>query len=503
MDSDLSKLSGKLIRHIQNRLFLQYRFLEPALYRLTFEETDKIPEIFGTDGSRLLYDSLCWLKRFKEDSRLEIRRYLHTIFHCIFLHPFLPPKVDYDLWELACDITTEAAIIEQLDAFALPNDRQKLEVINKIKPNVPLLTVQETYTYLQKTPIYKHGMEKLFKLDSHLWMPEEKERIDQILNPQMPLSTVLTTNLKKLNISALGSIDLSSLSPEELQELLDNAIDLDGIKLSEAGTAAQEKAIDGQAFALLAANISGNALTPNAAMDGWKEAGRMLMVDMQAFQHGRLPGQIEATLDYLTRDKMDYTEFLEQFAVMEETMSLDPDDFDYMYYTYGLRLPGQKKLLIEPLEYRETKKIREFVIAIDTSGSCYHTLVQKFLNKTYNILKATEMFTSQVHIRIIQCDAEIQDDMEIHSLEEIEEYISHLKVKGCGGTDFRPVFEYVEKLRKNGEFKDLCGLIYFTDGFGDFPTKPTDYKTAFVFADKYSNFDVPAWALKICWTEED
>ena len=26
--------------------------------------------------------------------------------------------------------------------------------------------------------------------------------------------------------------------------------------------------------------------------------------------------------------------------------------------------------LIEPLEYRETKKVREFVIAIDTSASC-------------------------------------------------------------------------------------------------------------------------------------
>ena len=503
MDSDLTMLAGKMIRHIQNRLFLQYRFLEPALYRLKLEETDKIPEIFGTDGTLLRYDPLCWLKRFKEDSRLEIRRYLHTIFHCIFLHPFFPPKSDHDLWELACDITTEAAIIEQLDAFALPNDQQKLNIINKIKPNVPLLTAQETYTYLQKTPIYKHGMEQLFKLDSHLWMPEEKQRIDHILNPQTHNLPVLTIDPQNLNISALDGIDVTSLSPNELQELLDNAIAVDAIVLSEADTSSQDDGINGQACALIAANLSGNALPSSASMDGWKEAGRMLMVDMQAFQHGQIPGQIEATLDYLTRDKMDYTEFLEQFAVMEETMSLDPDDFDYMYYTYGLRLPGQKKLLIEPLEYREVKQIREFVIAIDTSGSCFHTLVQKFLNKTYNILKATEMFTSQVHIRIIQCDATIQDDMEIHSLEEIEEYISHLKVKGCGGTDFRPVFEYVEKLRKTGELKDLCGLIYFTDGFGTFPTKPTEYKTAFVFTDKYSNINVPAWALKICWTEED
>ncbi|MBR4984284.1 MAG: hypothetical protein IKY83_00905 [Proteobacteria bacterium] len=503
MDSDITTLAGKMIRHIQNRLFLQYRFLEPALYRLNLEETDKIPDIFGTDGSILRYDPLSWLKRFKEDSRLEIRRYLHTIFHCIFLHPFFPPKTDHSLWELACDIVTEAAIIEQLNAFTLPNDQQKLDIINKIKPNVPLLTAQETYTYLQKTPIYKHGMAQLFKLDSHLWMPEEKKRIDQILNPQTPVSPVVPTDLKSLDMTSLNGIDVTSLSPDELQELLENAIDVDAITVSNDGTTDQENGTDGQAGAMIEANLLGNTSTPSGSMDGWKEAGRMLMVDMQAFQQGRIPGQIEATLDYLTRDKMDYTEFLEQFAVMEETMSLDPDDFDYMYYTYGLRLPGQKKLLIEPLEYREVKQIREFVIAIDTSGSCYHTLVKKFLNKTYNILKATEMFTSQVHIRIIQCDAAIQDDMEIHSLDEIEEYISHFKIRGCGGTDFRPVFEYVEKLRKTGELRNLCGLIYFTDGYGPFPTKPTEYKTAFVFTDKYSNLNVPAWALKICWTEED
>lgn len=38
-------------------------------------------------------------------------------------------------------------------------------------------------------------------------------------------------------------------------------------------------------------------------------------------------------------------------------------------------------LLIEPLEYKEDKVIKDFVIAIDTSGSCAGELVKKFLNK--------------------------------------------------------------------------------------------------------------------------
>ena len=49
-------------------------------------------------------------------------------------------------------------------------------------------------------------------------------------------------------------------------------------------------------------------------------------------------------------------------------MKLNPDEFDYNFYTYGFAL-YENMPLIEPLEYREVKRIREFVIAIDTSGS--------------------------------------------------------------------------------------------------------------------------------------
>ena len=48
--------------------------------------------------------------------------------------------------------------------------------------------------------------------------------------------------------------------------------------------------------------------------------------------------------------------------------------------------------LIEPLEYKDVKRIREFVIAIDTSGSVMGEQEQAFLQKTYNILQSTESF---------------------------------------------------------------------------------------------------------------
>jgi predicted metal-dependent peptidase len=79
-----------------------------------------------------------------------------------------------------------------------------------------------------------------------------------------------------------------------------------------------------------------------------------------------------------------------------------------------------------------------------------------------------------------------------------------MKIRGLGGTDFRPVFEYVEKLRKNKEFTNLKGLIYFTDGHGAFPAKKPDYETAFVFVDDdYNNYDVPPWAIKLILQKDE
>ena len=160
--------------------------------------------------------------------------------------------------------------------------------------------------------------------------------------------------------------------------------------------------------------------------------------------------------------------------------------------------------LIEPLEYKEVKRIREFVIAIDTSGSVAGETVQRFVQKTYNILKSTESFFSKINLHIIQCDADVQEDAKITSQEEFDEYLKTMKLRGLGGTDFRPVFRYVDELIRNREFTNLKGLIYFTDGYGTFPEKMPDYQTAFVFLDdEYNNPDVPPWAIKLVLQKEE
>lgn len=197
------------------------------------------------------------------------------------------------------------------------------------------------------------------------------------------------------------------------------------------------------------------------------------------------------------RERYDYKQFLRKFSVLREEIGVDEDSFDYNFYTYGLSLYGNMPL-IEPLETREVFRIEDFVIVIDTSMSCSGDLVKKFLEETYSVLCESESYFRKINIHIIQCDDEVRSDQVITSREEMDGYQKEFTVKGQGGTDFRPAFEYVNGLLAQGRFKSLRGLIYFTDGQGIYPVKRPVYETAFVFVqDQYSDLSVPPWAVKL------
>lgn len=236
----------------------------------------------------------------------------------------------------------------------------------------------------------------------------------------------------------------------------------------------------------------------------WQDISEKMQTELQT---GRDPdrgdGDLLGKLKVENRERYDYRAFLRKFAVLREEMQVDADSFDYVFYSYGLRLYGNMPL-IEPQEWKEVRKIEEFVIAIDTSMSCSGDLVKKFLEETYSVLSETESFFKKVHIRILQCDEAVRSDRLITKAEDLKEYMEHMELYGNGGTDFRPVFAHIRELQEQGELTGLRGLLYFTDGRGTFPKRRPPYDTAFIiFREDYKEVSVPAWAIRLVLSEDD
>ena len=231
----------------------------------------------------------------------------------------------------------------------------------------------------------------------------------------------------------------------------------------------------------------------------WQDISEKMQTDMETFskEAASNTGHFLDQVRVENRQRYDYRSFLRKFAVLKEEVTVDDDSFDYVFYSYGLRLYGNMPL-IEPLETKEMKKIEDFVIVLDTSMSCNGSLIRRFLEETYSVLSESESFFRKIQVHIIQCDEKIQDDQVIHDQREMEAYLQDFTIRGFGGTDFRPAFAYVDQLLKMGSFQRLRGLLYFTDGYGMFPAKMPPYDTAFIFMkDDYRDVDVPPWAIKL------
>lgn len=227
----------------------------------------------------------------------------------------------------------------------------------------------------------------------------------------------------------------------------------------------------------------------------WKDIAKRMQTELEVFS--KEDGALTQNLREVNRVRYNYTEFLRRFGARSETIRLSEEEFDNNYYTYGLELYGNIPL-IEPLEYRDSRDIRDFVIAIDTSGSVEGEIVQKFIEHTHDILAQTGRFAPQMNLYIIQCDDEIRDVALITCREDFDRYLREKKITGLGRTDFRPVFTYVDKLIEEHKLRDMRGLLYFTDGKGTFPVKAPAYETAFIIhSDSMWDTWVPDWAVKL------
>ncbi len=456
-------LAREVLDLARSTLLVHLRFLDLALSRFT---PVSYPGTLATDGQKLFYDVYYLLNAYRQEQNRPVRDYLHMVLHCVFHHLFTGPGIDRRCWDLACDIAVEAAIRDlDLPCAACRRDRAQEETLAALAEQVHPLTAEKLYRHF---------------LDRNL-------RPDQIAQLRQPF---LADDHRAWYLPVKGG----SSAGDEGQE-----------PPPEGGIPARDKQGRGGSSARRRQDPRSGTEERKELEKAWKEISRRIQVDLETAsrRHGLDAGSLVQSLRPVTREHYDYADFLRRYMSLGEVVQINNDEFDYIFYTYGLSLYGNMPL-VEPLEYKEVRRIREFVVAIDTSGSVSGDLVQRFVTKTYNILCQQENFFTKINLHIIQCDAQIQEDAHITCQRDFEDYLAHMELHGFGGTDFRPVFQYVDQLIRDGAFTNLRGMIYFTDGAGIFPERKPDYDAAFVFVgDEGLDPDVPVWAIKLVLQSEE
>lgn len=437
---EIIKVASEVLNFSRQRTLVNMRFLEPAIRMLT-ESPSKCMRNrsygMGTDGKNLYYNPEYVLRAYQKEKGFVSRMYLHLVVHGIFRHFFVNLQIEQRKWDLACDMATEYIIESwKLDFADISAGADEKRELDRIRKNVGLMNAEKIYGYLKKTKESEiDRLEKIFRRDDHsFWYPETKNRNDVI-------------QVKSGQVNQNREVMFSNQKLEEL----------------------------------------------------WKQAAKKIQVDLETFMKSRSgeTGDFLVNLKLANRKKQDYSAFLRKFTRLGEHMKINDEEFDYNFYTYGMQLYGNMPL-IEPLEYKDVRVVKTFVTVIDTSGSVEEEKLRRFLEKTYQILKSGQKSEDRVNFHLIQCDALIQKDVKITSEKELEQVMEDLTIYGRGGTDFRPAFEYIEELRKNGELTNLNGMLYFTDGMGVYPRKKPEYPVAFIYDSEVLDKipEVPAWAIR-------
>lgn len=151
---------------------------------------------------------------------------------------------------------------------------------------------------------------------------------------------------------------------------------------------------------------------------------------------GDIPGNLEEIISDLIEPKKDWKELLQKFVA-----EVAKNDYNWSmpskrYMPSGLYLPHLKSI-----------EVGKVVFAIDTSGSVNRELLAEFASE---LKEAASIF--DFPITVIHCDQKIQ------KVEELDED-TDLTPIGRGGTEFQPVFDYVDE-----NLPETKAIVYFTDG---------------------------------------
>ncbi len=238
----------------------------------------------------------------------------------------------------------------------------------------------------------------------------------------------------------------SGASPDENERQDDPDAGEAGGQGKEGQSEAEEKQGSGSQ-----ASQKPNELSPaerEELAEQWKN--RLAAAAQAARQAGKLSQSMMRWVDGLLAPSLPWRALLARFFAVNQR-----DD-------YSWRRPSRREG--DALLPRLSSEGIEVVAAIDTSGSISDDELRQFVTEL-------DALKGQVRARVtlLACDNHVADAAP-WEFEPWDTMQLPSELSGGGGTDFRPVFDWVEQENRSPNM-----LVYFTDAEGDFPQLPPNY----------------------------
>ncbi len=192
-----------------------------------------------------------------------------------------------------------------------------------------------------------------------------------------------------------------------------------------------------------------------AEEQAWDEAMHQALNIARA--EGKVPGQVEETVKGSHSSTLDWRTLLRRYMTDAAKSDYSWSLPNRRFIDSGLYLPSIRSEGIETI-----------AVIVDTSGSLPAATLAEFWAELREV--AAEIRPE--HVVVLQVDATLQDAAE-YAPDELPEEIA---LKGRGGTDFRPGFEWLDE---QGIQPAVC--LYFTDmECSSYPDTEPPYSTVWV-----------------------
>lgn len=442
--------------------------------------TQEVPT-FATNGKELAYNP-----EFAETlHQNEITGILlHEIFHCVFLHPseitYIQAKGKIKpLWEVALEIVCNAAVKDTIkmgeSSWTLPGkpfSPFKENLLSKI-PKGDIYFYDECGHHESAIEIYKkleeqYGKQLQDEFEKSLMdMLNSCERLGQC--PHNSGTSQSSANQQNQPNSKSGS---SSCSHEETSSekqpdsgdtnktTSESTQNSNSTNNNPENTTTSKDKCQNCPHRKIMATVGDIIESKDRDVSREMVARAIATLEQLQKQKGHLPVGIVRFLEKLRKSRVPWNKILHNFMA-RVIAGLE----DYSWQKPNWRHPLSEKVIVPGMIKREK---RDVVIVIDTSGSVTTKELTDFASEIAKLSTYVKEFT------VITCDAKVHEKVKVRN---IREFLTKIKLKGGGGTDFRPIFS---------EVKNCMAMIFFTDGMGTYPEKKPHYPVLWILTKEHS-----------------